>query len=51
MSEVIMPKRIEQALKREAKKHSLKPGTRQYGAYVYGTLARLKKRGKKHHAH
>lgn len=44
-----MPIKIERKLKREAKKKGLKPGSRRYGAYVYGTLnsKRLKRNYKK----
>jgi hypothetical protein len=41
-----MPKRLEQILKRAAKRAGLKPGSERYKAYVYGTLARLKAGGK-----
>jgi len=36
-----MPKKLEQALKREAKKKGLKGKARD--AYIYGTLAKYKK--------
>lgn len=38
-----MPKKMEDALKREAKKKGLKPGSKAWNRYVYGTL---QKRGK-----
>lgn len=37
-----MPKKLEAKLMREAKKKGL--GKKRTGAYVYGTLAKLKKR-------
>lgn len=37
-----MPKKLETKLKREAKRKGL--GKKRTGAYVYGTLAKLKKR-------
>ena len=37
-----MPKKLEARLKREARKKGL--GKKRTGAYVYGTLAKLKKR-------
>lgn len=33
-----MPKKMEAALKREAKKKGFKPGSKRYDAYVYGTM-------------
>jgi hypothetical protein len=42
-----MPKAAERALKREARKHGIKPGTRRYGAYVYGTAMRIKREEEK----
>ena len=39
-----MPKRVEQRLRREARRKGLKG--RRYKAYIYGTLARLRKRRK-----
>lgn len=39
-----MPKRVEQRLRREARHKGL--SGKRYKAYVYGTLARLKKRRK-----
>jgi hypothetical protein len=43
-----MPKKVERKLEAEARKHGLKAGGKRFNAYVYGTLARLKKRGKKY---
>ena len=40
-----MPKKLEQKLKREAKKKKL--SKKRAGAYVYGTLAKIKKNKKK----
>lgn len=40
-----MPKKLEAKLKREARKKGF--GKKRTGAYVYGTLARIKKRSKK----
>ncbi len=40
-----MPKDVERKLKAEARKKGL--GKRRTGAYVYGTLAKLKRRKKK----
>lgn len=33
-----MPKKLENLLKKEAKKDRLKPGSKRFNAYVYGTL-------------
>jgi len=33
-----MPKKMHEALKKMAKKKGLKPGSKRYGAYVYGTM-------------
>lgn len=38
-----MPVKVERSLKREAHKHGFKTGGKRYNAYVYGTLAKLKK--------
>lgn len=40
-----MPKKLEQKLKKEAKKLGL--GKKRTGAYVFGTLNKLKKKDKK----
>lgn len=43
-----MPVKLERKLKREASMHGYKKGSKQYGAYVFGTIANMeKKRGKK----
>jgi hypothetical protein len=39
-----MPKKLELSLKRGAKKHRFKTGGKRYDAYVYGYLAKRKKR-------
>lgn len=41
-----MPAKMERNLKRGARRRGLKPGSKRYGAYVYGTMAK-KKKGKK----
>lgn len=38
-----MPKRMEEALKRSAKKHGYTEGSEEYGRYVYGTMAKKEK--------
>lgn len=38
-----MPAEVEAALKASARRQGLKPGTKRWRAYVYGTLARIKK--------
>lgn len=45
-----MPKKLEQKLKREARKDGLRAGSKRYNAYVYGTerkIAAAKKRKRK----
>ncbi len=39
-----MPKKLEAKLKKQAMKDHLTPGSKRYKAYVFGTLARIKKR-------
>jgi hypothetical protein len=43
MKETVMPAKMEKSLKQEALKHGFKKGGKRYNAYVYGTLAKLKK--------
>ena len=38
-----MPKEMERRLRREAEKQGLTPGSKEYDAYVYGTLAKIEK--------
>jgi hypothetical protein len=42
-----MPKAAERNLKKEAKKHHMKPGSRRYNAYVYGTAMRIARKEKR----
>lgn len=37
-----MPKKLEEALKRQAVQKGFKPGSDKYNRYVYGTLQRVK---------
>lgn len=37
-----MPKKVEDALKKQARKKGIKKGSKKWGVYVYGTM---KKRG------
>lgn len=36
-----MPKQLEERLMREAKKKGYKPGSKEFNAYVYGTMRRM----------
>lgn len=38
-----MPQAAERSLRRGARRAGLRPGSRRWRAYVYGTLARLKR--------
>ena len=42
-----MPKRLEEALKRSARKRGITEGSDRWGAYVYGTLAKIEKKEEK----
>lgn len=42
-----MPKKLERQLMASARKAGLHKGSKRYGAYVFGTLARIEKRKKK----
>lgn len=39
-----MPKKMHRALKRSARKKGLKPGTKRYKRYVYGTMNKRRKK-------
>lgn len=41
-----MPKALHQALNARAREHGFRPGTKDYNAYVYGTLDLVEKRRK-----
>lgn len=43
-----MPKRLEEALKRSARKRGIEEGSDRWGAYVYGTLAKREKEDRGH---
>lgn len=45
-----MPVKLERKLMREANQHGFKKGTKQYGAYVYGTINKAE-RGKKRNSY
>lgn len=42
-----MPLKQEKMIRKSAKKAGLRKGTKSYNAYLYGTLNKIKKRGKK----
>lgn len=42
-----MPKKVHDALAREARKKGLKPGTPAYNKFVYGTMTNMAKKRKK----
>jgi hypothetical protein len=47
-----MPIKIERKLKRSAAEHGYRKGTKEYGAYVYGTLNKIENNaGKKKRNH